>query len=85
MEAEALVGLAGAGIVLALLAAVRQAFVLPDRFTPLLAIALGLVWNLGLRAAEVADGAWGASAILGVLSGLSASGLWSGGKSTLGR
>lgn len=83
MEGETLVGLAGAGIVLALVAAVRQALTIPDRFTPLLSIALGLAWNVGLRAAEFTDASWGSAAILGVLSGLAASGLWHQGKTVL--
>ena len=85
MEIEALTGLAGAGFVLALVAAFRQAFVLPDRFTPLLSIGIGIAWNLGLRAADVTTQGWGAAAVLGVMSGLAASGLWSGGKSVLGK
>jgi predicted RND superfamily exporter protein len=84
METEALIGLAGAPVVLALVAAVRQAVNLPTRFLPLLAVALGVAWNLGLKGADVPDINWGTAAILGVLSGLSASGLYSGTKATAG-
>lgn len=81
MEIEALIGLAGAGVVMALVAAIRQAVAIPDRFTPLLAIAMGIAWNAGLKAAEATDDiAWGAIVMLGILSGLAASGLWTGGK-----
>lgn len=85
MEGEVLVGLAGAPVVMALVQALRQAVVLPDRFTPALSLALGLAWNVGLRAAGLTEANYGISAILGVLSGLSASGLYSGGKAALGR
>lgn len=85
MENEALIGLAGAGIVLGLVSALRQAIEIPDRFTPLLAIGMGVAWNVGLRGAEVSEATWAFAAILGVLSGLSASGLYSGGKSVAGR
>ena len=85
MESEAVVGLAGAPVVLGLVAAVRQSVNLPDRWTPLLSLALGIVWNVSLRALEATNAEWGATVVLGVLSGLSASGLYSGGKSTAGR
>ena len=78
MEAEALIGLAGAGAVAALLQAVKDAIRLPDRFTGLAAVALGICWNVGLKAAEIADETYGVAVILGVLSGLGASGLYSG-------
>jgi len=87
MENEALIGLAGAGIVLGLLSALRQAIPIPGRFTPLLAIAVGIGWNVGLKAAEIADSTYEFAAILGILSGLSASGLYSYGvkKATAGK
>ena len=85
METEAIVGLAGAGVVMGLVAAVRQAVNIPARFTPILAIGLGIGWNLALKGAEFGDAGWGATAILGVLSGLSAAGLYSGGKAVAGQ
>jgi len=85
MESEALIGLAGAGVVMGLVAAVRQAVNIPSRFTPILSIGLGIGWNVALRGAELGDAAWGATVILGVLSGLSAAGLYSGGKAMSGQ
>ena len=82
MEIESLMGLAGAGVVMALVAASRQAVAIPDRFTPLLAIAMGVAWNAALKlSAADYEIEWGATVIMGVLSGLAASGLWTGGKS----
>ena len=91
MEAEALVGLAGAGIVMGLVAVIRRAVdgLLSadrlDRLTPLAAVTLGIAWNVAVKAGMGLEWSWGATALVGVLSGLSASGLWSGGKSVAGQ
>ena len=73
---EALTGLGGAGIVWAIVGVLKQAFILPDRLLPLLALGLGIAWNVGLRAAAVTDLSYGAAAIMGVTTGLAASGIW---------
>lgn len=87
MESEALVGLAGAGIVLGLVSALKQALAIPGRMTPLIAIVIGMGWNVGVQQAGVQDVAEdssiGAAVVLGILSGLAASGLYSGGRAVL--
>lgn len=92
METEALIGLGGAGAVLALVSAIRQAvdftigsvrIYLPDRLTPIMAIGMGVGWNVGLKAADVADSTYAFAAIIGVLTGLAATGLFSGSKAVV--
>ena len=83
MENEALIGLAGAGVVWSLVGVFRQTFGLANRFTPILALATGIVWNMGLKGAEVSDATWAVAAIFGVLSGLAATGLESGKKNVM--
>lgn len=85
METElvGLGGVAGAGVVLAVVALIRQTVTIPDRFTSALAVLVGIGLNVALRTTEAAeiDGAWTATILTGVLAGLAASGLWSTGKS----
>lgn len=94
METE-LVGLGGVGgasLVLAIVALLRQPFPIPDRFTGSLAVLVGIVLNIALRlstdAAEVVEGvaepSWLATVLIGVLAGLSATGLWEIGKAVTG-
>ena len=83
MENEALVGLAGAGVVWSLVGVFRRTFVLPDRFIPLLALATGIAWNVLLKGVEVSDATWGVAVIFGVLGGLAATGFESGKKNVV--
>ncbi len=57
--------------------AVRQTGYLPDRFVPILSLAIGCGWAafLGATGADIA--------INGVMIGLMASGAWSGGKTLI--
>ncbi len=80
MENEALIGLAGAGVVWSLVGVFRNTFGLADRLTPILALGVGIAWNVGLKGAEISDATWAVAVILGVLSGLAATGLESGAK-----
>lgn len=90
METElvGLGGVAGAGVVLAVVALVRQTLPIPDRFTSALAVLVGIGLNVALRtstaasdtAEGVAEADWTATVLTGVLAGLAASGLWSTGK-----
>ena len=91
METElvGLGGVAGAGVVLAIVALVRETIRVPDRFTSALAVLVGIGLNVALRettdatnsAEGVGEVAWSATILTGVLAGLAASGLWSTGKS----
>lgn len=84
MENEALIGLAGAGIVWGLVGVFRRTFNVPDRFIPISALVAGIIWNVGLKGAEVSEATWGIAAILGILSGLAATGIESGKKNVAG-
>ena len=83
MENEALVGLAGAGVVWSLVGVFRRTFTIPDRFVPLLALVTGILFNVGLKGAEVSDATWGVAIIFGVLGGLAATGFESGKKNVV--
>ncbi len=90
METElvGLGGVAGAGVVLAIVAMIRQTLPIPDRFTSALAVLVGIAFNVALRessgVAEVVEGVaepeYMATILTGVMAGLAASGLWSTGK-----
>jgi hypothetical protein len=85
METElvGLGGVAGAGVVLAVVALIRQMITIPDRYTSGLAVLVGIGLNVALRFTDAADvsGDWMATILTGFLAGLAASGLWSAGKS----
>ena len=63
-------------LVLGLVAAAKQAG-LPSRFAAILSLALGMGF------VAIAGGSWQESITKGIIVGLSASGLWSGGKAVL--
>jgi hypothetical protein len=76
-ETIALTGLAAAPIVTALVAAIGAAVpALPRRAYPLVAVAIGVAWNIAASAAAAQLG-WFAP-IYGIVAGLAASGLYSG-------
>lgn len=87
MEGEliAVGGLAGAGIVLALVEVIRRTVgtdIVKARFTPILAILVGVGLNslVKLDAVPTESTSWLGTVLLGILAGLAASGLYSGGK-----
>ena len=90
METElvGLGGVAGAAVVMAIVAMIRNTIPVPDRFTSALAVLVGIGLNLALRTTSdatdavegVASVPWTATILTGVLAGLAASGLWSAGK-----
>lgn len=76
-ETVALTGLAAAPIIIALVAAIGAAIpALPRRLYPIVAVAIGVAWNLAASAAAGQPG-WDAP-IYGAVAGLAASGLYSG-------
>jgi hypothetical protein len=75
---QAAVGLGGVGVVKHLEEALFKPFVKDSRFYPLAAIVLGVVWNVSL--AYVMGLPLAVSALIGVLTGLSASGDYDSGK-----
>jgi 4-amino-4-deoxy-L-arabinose transferase-like glycosyltransferase len=83
-------GLAGAGIVLALVEVLRRTVgedIIKDRFTPGLAILIAIGWNslVKLDAVPTEETTWLGTVLLGILTGLAASGLYSGGRAIAGR
>ncbi|MDO8689655.1 MAG: hypothetical protein Q7R39_06540 [Dehalococcoidia bacterium] len=81
MELGDFVGLAGIPLIAALVQ-VAKSWVDEERYYPALAIALGLILNLGIALARGADVP--TAVILGVVAGLAASGLYSQGKTLAG-
>ena len=61
-------------IILGLVEAIKRSVSLPGKFSPLLAIGIGLVASLVLNGASIENG------IIGLGLGLAAAGLYSGGK-----
>lgn len=83
-------GLAGAGIVLAVVEGLKRTFnIVSDRFTFALSIATGIGLNILIKldttstVVDIEETTWIGTALLGILAGLAASGLYSGGKATL--
>ena len=79
-----LVGLSGVAVVAALVQ-VCKPLIRDQRFWPVLAVGLGVVWNVGLALALSPPLPLGPAILLGVLSGLAASGAYSGGRALVGR
>ena len=84
----ALLALGGAGATLGLVEVVKRLAKMPaeleGRVAPVLAILIGCGWNWLLLSYLRADDARAVTVILyGLLSGLAASGLWSGSKATI--
>lgn len=80
MEWSQYFGLASVPVIVALVAFVRQVGV-PANWAPLAALALGIVWNVALVPLVQVD--YYPAVLLGVLSGLSACGLYDVGKKGL--
>lgn len=81
-DLQALRGLAGTPVVLALVQLLKG--VVPDtRWHPLLALAGGIGWNLALAAVYAQP--LGPAALLGVIVGLVAAGVYSGGRAVVRR
>ena len=91
MEAEAgeliaVGGLAGAGVVLALVEVLRRTIgerIIKDRFTPVLSVGMGIGLNCLIKldtAVGVEETTWLGTILLGITTGLAASGIYSGGK-----
>ena len=75
-ETVALTGLAAAPIITALVAAIGAAVpALPRRAYPIVAVAIGIAWNIAASAAGAQLG-WSAP-VYGIVAGLAASGLYS--------
>ena len=80
MGNEILFGIAAAPTIMVLIGAVRTALRLPDRFIPLMAIALGIAWNVAAKASTEVDVTYLEAGMIGVLSGLAAIGTYEGAK-----
>lgn len=82
-ELQALVGLAGAPVVAALVSVLVKPFTALKPLYPASALVLGIAWNLALAA--VLGQSLPTAAIMGVLSGLAASGAYSAAGTMTGR
>ena len=58
---------------------------LPSRYAPVLAVALGLLFATLGKLDDPTVGTWLQTELLGLITGLSASGLYSGAKAQIGR
>lgn len=85
MDIAQYVGPASAPVIVALVAVINKALLLDKRWSPVLAIALGVAWNVGARLAGISAAQPGEAVLWGIISGLLASGLFSVGKTALGR
>lgn len=75
MDTELLVGLAAAPIIAALLQIVKP-FLRDQRWWPVVALALGISWNV-LANVDSKEFGWSTAVLLGIVVGLAASGLYS--------
>jgi hypothetical protein len=84
----AYLGLGGAFVVVALVEAVKRTVELPEaiwkRFIPALSLILGVLWNVLVLRLVGPTPTVETVIFLGLATGLSAMGLWSGGKSISG-
>lgn len=75
-----LYGVPAAGLIVALVELVKRSTGLETRWAPLLAVVLGVVLAVAARLDDPSRGTWLEMMLLGLLAGLGASGLYSGGK-----
>ena len=80
----ALQGLGGLAVVIALVQ-VAKPFVKDESLWPLMAIALGIGWNLLLVFILNQPTTWGYALVMGIVTGLAASGAYSAGKTLRGQ
>lgn len=73
-----LYGVSGAGLIVGLVELLKRSVGLPPRYAGLVAVALGLLLAALLKWDSPAVGSWLQVLLMGVLSGLSAAGLYSG-------
>ncbi len=92
MDAEiiGISGIGGAGFVLAIVYLLRRFIgedIITDRFTPMLAVLVGVVLNVAVKmdAVPTEETTWLGTVLLGIMTGLTASGVYSGGKAIAGR
>ena len=79
----ALQGLGGLAVVIALVQVLKP-FVKDEGLWPLMAIALGIGWNLLLIYVLGQGATWGYALVMGLVTGLAASGAYSAGKTLRG-
>lgn len=79
-DGTVLIGIGAAPIITALIQAAKAW--LPDRAEPIVAVVLGVLWNVGFTAGTDEFGR--ATVFLGIVTGLAASGLYSAGQSVAG-
>jgi len=80
MDSLVLYGVPAAGLIVALVEVIKRSTGLPSRWAPLLAVGLGIALGVLARLDDPTHGTWLQTILLGLLAGLGASGLYSGGK-----
>ncbi|RLG78459.1 MAG: hypothetical protein DRO14_00550 [Thermoprotei archaeon] len=80
MDSLVIYGIPAAGVIIALVEMSKRSFGLPNRWAAPLAAALGIVLATLAKLSQPDLGPWLQVELLGLLSGLSASGLYSGGR-----
>uniref|UniRef100_A0A6M3Y605 Holin n=1 Tax=viral metagenome TaxID=1070528 RepID=A0A6M3Y605_9ZZZZ len=81
-ELQALIGLGGVAVVAALVQVYKGVFPsLPEGLKPMVAIVLGIGWNVGVSYAITQSGGTGlpyaVATVMGIIAGLAASGVYS--------
>lgn len=71
--------LVGAAIIVGLVQAIKGATNMPARYAPLLSVSLGMLLGMAYFLGGEVD-SWLTAVVLGIVAGLSASGLYSGAK-----
>lgn len=79
-----LYGVSGAGLIVALVELLKRGPGLPTRWAGVVAVAIGIVLGVLLKLDSPTVGTWLQVVLTGVLSGLSAAGLYSGTRAVRG-
>ncbi len=75
-----LYGISGAALIVALVELLKRSIGLPSRYAGLVAVAFGILLGIALKLDSPGAGSWLQMLLTGLLSGLSAAGLYSGTK-----
>lgn len=75
-----LYGVPAAGLIVALVELVKRTTGMDSRYAPIVSVAIGVVLSVAAKLDNPSAGTWFQMILLGLLAGLSASGLYSGGK-----
>jgi hypothetical protein len=80
---EAIYGIPIAALIVGLIEVAKK-LGLPTRYAPAVAVVFGIVFAVAYKI-DTANGSWLEAVVTGIMVGLTAAGLYSGSKATLGR